>query len=151
MADEATKYLEEQELKLQEALAEQEKRKKQKKQRKGEEEKDVDPAEYKHLPKDLLERMLRKRLQEDDCNAGAIFDQLTSEQWPDEKFAIELICDAVPRQKVELVLFNFNREDQAPDSDRKLEVCTNYRYARRHDPAHMPKGDETDKKPSQDE
>ena len=40
--------------------------------------------------------MLSKRLQEDDCNAGAIFDCLTSPHWPDEKFAIELICEAAP-------------------------------------------------------
>ena len=26
------------------------------------------------------------------------------------------------------------------------EVCTNYRYARRHDPAHIPKADEEEKK-----
>ena len=95
MADEASKFLEEQDVKLQEALAEQEKRKKGK-PKKGEVVTEVEPKEYRHLPKDLLLRMLRKRLSEDDCNAGAIFDCLTSEYWPDEKTAIELICDATP-------------------------------------------------------
>lgn len=42
--------------------------------------------------------MLAKRLSEDDCNAGAIFDNLECQYWPDQKFAIELICDAVPEQ-----------------------------------------------------
>ena len=87
--------------------------------------------------------MLAKRLQEDDCNAGAIFDSLTSEYWPDEKFAIELICEAVPQQNVEVVLFTFNQEklaDEAAQEDGETtEVCTNYRYSRRHDPQHMPK------------
>ena len=95
MAEEATKHLEEQEVKLQEALAEQEKRKKGK-PKKGEVVLEVNEKEYRHLPKDLLLKMLKKRLAEDDCNAGAIFDCLTSEYWPDEKTAIELICDAAP-------------------------------------------------------
>lgn len=157
MADEATKFLEEQKVKLEEALAEQEKRKRQK-PKKGEVFQEVEPKEYRYLPKDLLLRMLRKRLQEDDCNAGTIFDCLTSEYWPDEKTAIELVCDAAPLQGVEVVLFNFNKEslqdDAAPDGaeqaeaaeGEQTEVCTNYRYARRHDLAHMPKADEEEKK-----
>ena len=87
MGDEAVKYLEEQELKLQEAIAEAEKKKKAKKGKKDQEE-ELDTKEYKYLPKELLQRMLAKRLQEDDCNAGAIFDNLTSQYWPDQKFAI---------------------------------------------------------------
>lgn len=150
MGEEATRFLEEQEEKLQEALAEQEKRKKAKKAKKDEE--DIDPREFKYLPKELLLQMLQKRLAEDDCNAGAIFDSLTSQYWPDEKTAIELICDAVPQQKVEVVLFTFNKEsmnedgkeDDAADAD-TTEVCTNYRYARRHDPAHIPKEEEEKK------
>lgn len=38
--------------------------------------------------------MVRIRLLEEDCNAGAIFDNLKCQYWPDEKFAIELICEA---------------------------------------------------------
>jgi hydrocephalus-inducing protein len=157
MGEEATKHLDEQAEKLAEALAEQEKRKRAK-PKKGEVVVDVEPKEYRYLPKDLLLRMLQKRLAEDDCNAGAIFDCLASEYWPDEKTAIELVCDAVPLQKVEVVLFNFNREslqdDAAPDGaeqedaagGEQAEVCTNYRYARRHDPAHIPKVAEEEKK-----
>lgn len=61
MAEEAAKHLEEQELKLQEALAEQEKKRKGK-PKKGEVVVEVEPKEYRYLPKDLLLRMLRKRL-----------------------------------------------------------------------------------------
>jgi hypothetical protein len=149
MGEEATRFLDEQEVKLQEALVEQEKRKKQKKPKNAEE--DIDPKEFKYLPKELLSQMLQKRLAEDDCNAGAIFDSLTCQYWPDEKTAIELICDAVPQQKVEVVLFTFNKESLAEDGKAEdgdadtTEVCTNYRYARRHDPAHIPK-DEEEKK-----
>ena len=53
MGDEATKYLEDQEVKLQEAIAENEKKKKQKKGKKEEEEK-FDAREFKYLPKELL-------------------------------------------------------------------------------------------------
>ena len=108
--------------------------------------------------------MLAKRLAEDDCNAGAIFDSLESQYWPDQKFAIELICDAVPEQQVEVVLFTFNKEKMSDesgaaedagaaadvDSANLTEVCTNYRYARRNDPAHIPK-DEEDKKDKRDQ
>ena len=87
--------LEEQDAKLQEELVEQEKKKKAKKKGKDQEE-EFDAKKFKYLPKELLVRMLSKRLQEEDCNAGAIFDNLTCQYWPDEKFAIELVCDAAP-------------------------------------------------------
>lgn len=106
--------------------------------------------------------MLAKRLSEDDCNAGAIFDNLESQYWPDQKFAIELICDTVPEQQVEVVLFTFNKEkmvaEQSADASAAdvgdeaniTEVCTNYRFARRNDPAHIPK-DEDEKKDKRDQ
>lgn len=101
--------------------------------------------------------MLAKRLAEDDCNAGAIFDCLESQYWSDQKFAISLICDAVPEQQVEVVLFNFNTENMSNDDNAAedasadvTEVCTNYRYSRRHDPAHIPK-DEEEKKDKRDQ
>jgi len=106
--------------------------------------------------------MLAKRLTEDDCNAGAIFDNLECQYWPDKKFAISLICDAVPEQQVEVVVFNFNKEKMSSednsaddaaaadlDAGNMTEVCTNYRYSRRHDPAHIPK-DEEEKKDKRD-
>lgn len=97
--------------------------------------------------------MLKKRLSEEDCNAGAIFDCLTSQYWPDDKFAIQLICDAVPEQKVEVVVFTFNKESMANENASgeadEAEVCTNYRYSRRNDPAHKPKDE--DKKVERDD
>ena len=57
MGEEATRFLEEQEVKLQEALAEAEKKKKAKKKGKEVEE-EFDPAEFKYLPKELLQKML---------------------------------------------------------------------------------------------
>lgn len=144
MADEATKFLEEKAEQLEVDLAEQEKKKKQKK-KKGEEEPEIVPATYKYLPRDLLLKMLRKRLCEEDCNAGVIFDNLTSENWPNEKFGIEIICDAVPTQNIQIVLFGFNKEAHVEEgveldageqeSADKFEVATNYRYARRHNKA----------------
>lgn len=55
-----------------------------------------------------------------------------------------------------MVVFNFNKESmadpeksvesaEAADQNAMAEVCTNYRYAKRHDPAHMPKADEEKK------
>jgi len=95
LADEAAKYLEDRQEELNVLLAEQEKRKKAKKKGKDEEP-EVNPDEFKFLSKDILSRMLKERLAQEDCNAGAIFDCLESEYWPDAKFAVELICEAVP-------------------------------------------------------
>jgi len=40
--------------------------------------------------------MIKERLLEEDCNAGAIFDNLESPNYPNLKFVINAICDAVP-------------------------------------------------------
>jgi hypothetical protein len=56
--------------------------------------------------------MISKRLEEEDCNAGAIYDNLKSTYWEDEKAAIELICESQPEQNVQMVLFNFQQERQ---------------------------------------
>jgi hypothetical protein len=86
--------------------------------------------------------MLTKRLEEEDCNAGVIYDNLNSEYWADEKAAIDLICETCPQQNVQMVLFNFHTERlDEPDEEEgaseekgeQLDVCVNYRYARRHD------------------
>ncbi len=61
MADEANKHLEEADVRLQEAIAENEKKKKAKKGKKDADE-EFDPKEFKYLPKELLQRMLAKRL-----------------------------------------------------------------------------------------
>jgi len=45
-------------------------------------------------------KLVRGRVQEEDCNAGAIFDNLTSEMWADEKFAVSFISEAIPRQNI---------------------------------------------------
>ena len=57
MAEEATTFLEQKKEELELAIQEQEKAKKGKK-KKGQEETEVNPAEYRYLPKDLLLRML---------------------------------------------------------------------------------------------
>jgi len=80
--------------------------------------------------------MVQTRVSEEDCNAGAIFDNLTSECWPDEKFAVSFISDAVPKQNLQVLMFNFKKEEvQVGETTDSIEVCTNYRYAQRHSPA----------------
>jgi len=51
--------------------------------------------------------MFKERLAQEDCNAGAIFDCLESEYWKDLKTAVELIAEAVPKQNLQVLLFNF--------------------------------------------
>lgn len=92
--EEAKEYLDEKQVELEERKLEESKKKK-KKLKPGEvDESAINEAEYGYLPKDLIKRMLNKRLEEEDCNAGAIYDCLTCEYWEDEKAAIEIICEA---------------------------------------------------------
>jgi len=44
--------------------------------------------------------MIVKRLEEEDCNAGAIFDNLTSEHFLEEKPTVEMICQASGLQNI---------------------------------------------------
>jgi hypothetical protein len=138
IAEEATQFLASRDEELKKKLAEQEAAKKNKKPKKGEVEIEINPTEYKLMSREILVRMVKLRLEEDDCNAGAIFDNLTSELWPDEKFAIGFISDAIPNQNIQVLIFNFNKEVYpvaGKEEGDEIEVCTNYRYAMRHDPA----------------
>lgn len=142
VADEANKYLEEQEVKLEEAKAELEKQLKAKKPKKGEPVPEINAAEYRLLPRELIIKMIQLRVEEEDCNAGVIFDNLTSEYWADEKYAIGVISEAIPVQNVQVLMFNFKQEeyvDEASGEKQEVEVCTNIRYAQRHDPAFQAK------------
>lgn len=100
IAEEATQYLTSRDDELKKKISDQEAAKKTKKLKKGEVEEVINPAEYKLMSKDILVRMVKLRLDEEDCNAGAIFDNLTSDLWVDEKFAIGFISDAVPNQNI---------------------------------------------------
>ena len=90
--------------------------------------------------------MIELRVEQDDCNAGVIFDNLSNEHWTDEKFAIKCISEALSSQNMQVLLFNFNKEIQMNKDNQpvELDVCTNYRYSRRHD-AHLSKKKEEDK------
>lgn len=150
LAEEAQKFLETRQEELAAALAEQEKRKKAKKKSK-EEEPEVNPAEYKYLPKDMLAKMIKERLAQEDCNAGAIFDCLESEYWPDSKFAVELVAEAVPKQNLQVLLLRFQRDVAGADpGEEPAEVCTNYRYARRKAAAALKKPGSREEKPQGD-
>ncbi len=74
--------------------------KKAKKPKKGEPEPTINEEQFKLLPRELMVKLVRGRVQEEDCNAGAIFDNLTSEMWADEKFAVSFISEAIPRQNI---------------------------------------------------
>ena len=131
LADEASKYLEERDAEFNEKMIEQEKRKKAKKKAKDDEP-DLNPAEFKYLKEETLQKMLKERLSQEDCNAGVIFDCLESEYWAGTKFAVELICNAVPQQNLQVLLLRFQKDLAGVEGEEEApEVCTNYRFARR--------------------
>ena len=77
------------------------------------------------------------RAAEEDCNAGIIFDNLTSEYWENEREIISYISEALPVQNLQVLMFNFKQEvyEEGTEQEQSLEVCTNMRYAQRHDPS----------------
>lgn len=108
VGERATKYLESRQEELAKALEEQEKAKKAKGKKpppKGQEEPEINQAEYKFLTKELLVQMIQARVREEDCNAGVLFDCLESPHWPTLRFALEAICEALPTQNVQVLLF----------------------------------------------
>ena len=94
-------------------MEEAERKKKLKGKKPKDEEPDVNPAEYKYLTKELLVEMIAERVKEEDCNAGVIFDCLDSIYWPNLKFALESICDAITTANIQAVLFQFYRDPNA--------------------------------------
>ena len=91
-------------------VEEAERKKKQKGKKVKDEEPDVNPDDYKYLTKEILVEMIQERVKEEDCNAGAIFDCLQSQYWPNLKFALESICDAITTSNIQVVLFDFYRD-----------------------------------------
>lgn len=67
----------------------------------------LDPAAFKYLPLEMLIEMLKERVSGEDCGAGVIFDGLESENWPGTVFAVEMICEALPTQNVQMLIFDF--------------------------------------------
>jgi hypothetical protein len=124
--EKAAKFLEARQEELARALDEQDKAKKAKGKKpppKGQEEPEVNPADYKYLTKELLSEMIQQRVKEEDCNAGVVFDNLEGAQWPNLKFALEAICDALPTQNVQMLLFQFAKEpvEADPADDQELK------------------------------
>lgn len=114
---EVAKYLldRDEECKVQEEL---EKKKKKKKDEVDE----FDPKIYKHLPKDMLVKLIAERASYEDCNAGIIFDNLASENWPNENAIVDAICDALAEENVHLVVIGLNKGEDG------LEYCENFRF-----------------------
>lgn len=81
--------------------------------------------EWKYLPKELLIKMVVERTSHEDCNAGVIFDNLTSPFWRDEKTIVDAVCDALSEENVHLIAITLPKDDDG------LEFCDNYRYKMR--------------------
>ena len=106
VAEKAATFLKERDEECQRKLVEEaERKKKQKGKKVKDEEPDVNPADYKYLTKEILVEMLQERVKEEDCNAGAIFDCLECSYWPNLKFGLESICDAITTANIQVVLF----------------------------------------------
>lgn len=106
VAEEINRHFEEQMQEYERQVAEKEKSKKGKKKGK-EEEPELNPDDFKKLTVEILSKMVAERVAQEDCNAGVIFDNLTSQYWADLKFAIEAISEALPKQNLQVLLMRF--------------------------------------------
>ena len=61
--------------------------------------------------------MIQARVQEEDCNAGVIFDNLEAPQWQSQKEIIGCICEALPTQNIKLLVFNFRKPEEQPAAE----------------------------------
>lgn len=102
VAQKAQKYLAEKAKEYE--VQKEEKEKKMKKLKKGDPEPILNEADFKVLPKEILVEMLKNRMREEDCNAGAIFDNLISEHYKGEVEALEVISEACESQNLRAVL-----------------------------------------------
>ncbi len=64
--------------------------------------------------------MIQARVQEEDCNAGVIFDNLEAPQWSTSKEVIGYICEALPTQNVKLLVFNFSKAAEEPVAEQPV-------------------------------
>ena len=96
-----------------------------KKAKKGEVIPEPSKAEFQKLNKELMQELIRERVSAPDCNAGVIFDGLDCIEVPDVKEAFECIFDALPKQNIQVLMFNFLKDDD------EAEICYNYRFKRR--------------------
>jgi len=78
--------------------------KKKKKLKKGEPEPIINEADFKVLPKEMFIELLKNRLLDDDCNAGAIFNSLETEFCKGPIECLELISEACGVQNVRVIM-----------------------------------------------
>ena len=50
---------------------------------------------YTYVSEDVLKKLIAARLQHEDCNAGAMFDNLKSEYWPNELYLMKCLLEVV--------------------------------------------------------
>ena len=104
---------------LEETLAEREKMKKKlkKKYDEWEQENPLLEDDYKFLPHELLDQLLKERLAHPDCNAGVVFDNIESRLYNTTRDGVEWIMRATPTQKLQVVaLVDHMDEDGLPQS-----------------------------------
>jgi adenylate kinase family enzyme len=122
-AIEAQKVLESQSEALEKAKIEKEKLAKRKK--KTEPDVPINEQSYSYLPKEILLTLLQNRLTHPDCNCGAIFDNLVSPHYPSINYALELICEALETQNLQVIMLHLSKDEDGN------EFCVNYRYMKR--------------------
>lgn len=95
-------------------IAEKEKERKKKKIKDGE---PIDASHFSWLPNDLLLELLQERMKDIDCNTGAIFDNLYSENFENELVILQVIFEACKKSEIQIINLHI------PTDSHGLLVC----------------------------
>jgi len=123
-AEKALKYLEDRNKDLENVKADREKilKKAGKKAKQKEEELGLlDEKPYLYLNEEILEELVLERIKHPECNAGAIFDNLTAKEYPHELIAVKVIMKALKEHKIQLILIEPQKDEAGFEVDKVIE------------------------------
>lgn len=123
-ADKAEAYLSERRKDMENILSERDKiiKKAGKKAKQKEEELGAfNEAPYHYLTEEIMEELLQQRLSHPDCNAGCIFDNLSSRHYPSELIGLKLILKALRQNTVQVLLLSQEEDESGLPVDKIIE------------------------------
>ena len=123
-AEKAEAYLAERRRDMENILAERDKiiKKAGKKAKQKEEELGpLNEAPYHYLTEEILEEMLQQRLSHPDCNAGCIFDNLSSRHYPSELIGLKLILKVLRQNTIQVLLLSQEEDESGLPVDKIIE------------------------------
>ena len=152
-AEKAEAYLSERRRDMENILAERDKIIKKAGKKAKQKEEELGPfneAPYHYLTEEILEEMLQQRLSHPDCNAGCIFDNLSSRHYPSELIGLKLILKVLRQNTIQVLLLSQEEDENGLPVDKIIE-WDNMEKTFEHKPGAKKKGNKEKPKPKKEE